>query len=104
MSFIKRQRHPITKAITLYWAQLLVNFFWPIVFFRFEWYWISISVILLLDVLALITTIWFYKIKKSGGVPDDPISTLDSLCYIFEYWNCSIELMFRAHEKREVGY
>lgn len=55
------------KAITLYWAQLLVNFFWPIVFFRFEWYWISISVILLLDVLALITTIWFYKIKKVAG-------------------------------------
>lgn len=55
------------KAITLYWVQLFVNFLWPIVFFRFEWYWISVVVILLLDVLVLITKIWFYKIKKVAG-------------------------------------
>ncbi len=55
------------KAITLYWVQLFVNFLWPIIFFRFEWYWISVVVILLLDVLVLITTIWFYKINKVGG-------------------------------------
>lgn len=55
------------KATTLYWVQLFVNFLWPIVFFRFEWYCISVIVILLLDVLVLITTIWFYKIKKAAG-------------------------------------
>jgi benzodiazapine receptor len=55
------------KATALYWVQLFVNFLWPIVFFRFEWYWISVVVILLLDVLVLITTIWFYKIKKVAG-------------------------------------
>ncbi len=55
------------KAITLYWVQLFVNFLWPIIFFRFEWYWISVIVILLLDVLVLITMIWFYNIKKMGG-------------------------------------
>lgn len=55
------------KATTLYWIQLFVNFLWPIVFFRFEWYWISVAVILLLDVLVLMTTIWFYKIKKVAG-------------------------------------
>lgn len=55
------------KAITLYWVQLFVNFLWSIVFFRFKWYWISVAVILLLDVLVLITTIWFYKIKKVAG-------------------------------------
>lgn len=55
------------KAITLYWVQLFVNFLWPIVFFRFEWYWVAVAVILLLDVLVLITTIWFYRIKKVAG-------------------------------------
>lgn len=55
------------KAITLYWIQLLVNFLWPIVFFRFEWYWVSVAIILLLDVLVLITTVWFYRIKKEAG-------------------------------------
>lgn len=55
------------KAINLYWVQLFVNFLWPIVFFRFEWFWISVLVILLLDVLVLITTIWFFRINKIAG-------------------------------------
>ncbi len=55
------------KAITLYWVQLFVNFLWPIVFFRLGWYWISVLVILILDVLVLMTTIKFYKINKVAG-------------------------------------
>lgn len=55
------------KAITVYWIQLFVNFLWPIIFFRFEWYWMSVAVILLLDVLVFITTAKFYKIKKAAG-------------------------------------
>lgn len=55
------------RAITFYWVQLFVNFLWPIVFFRFEWYWVSVAVIVLLDVLVFITTILFYKIKKPAG-------------------------------------
>lgn len=55
------------KAIRLYWIQLLVNFLWPIVFFRFEMYWISVVVILVLDILVLMATIWFCKLKKSAG-------------------------------------
>lgn len=55
------------KAILLYWIQLFVNFLWPIVFFRFEWYWISVGIILLLDILVSITTVWFYKINKTAG-------------------------------------
>lgn len=55
------------KATTLYWVQLFVNFLWPVVFFGFELYWISVAVIILLDVLVLITTITFYKIKKAAG-------------------------------------
>ncbi len=55
------------RAITLYWAQLIVNFIWPIVFFRFEWYWLAVAVIVLLDVLVLLTTISFYRIKNAAG-------------------------------------
>lgn len=55
------------KAITLYWVQLIVNFLWPIVFFRFQWYWASVVVILLLDILVFMTTIRFYNIKKVAG-------------------------------------
>jgi len=56
------------NAITLYWVQLFVNFLWPIVFFRLEWYWISVAVILVLDALVLLTAVRFYQIKKAAGI------------------------------------
>lgn len=55
------------KATRLYWVQLAVNFVWPIVFFRFELYWVAVAVILLLDVLVLLNTIWFSKINRTAG-------------------------------------
>ena len=55
------------KATNLYWLQLFVNFLWPIIFFRFGWYWISVIVILVLDVLVIMTINWFYKINKTAG-------------------------------------
>jgi len=55
------------EATTIYWIQLFVNFLWPIVFFRFEWYWIAVGIIILLDVLVSITTLRFYKINKAAG-------------------------------------
>ena len=56
------------KAVTLYWVQLFVNFLWPIVFFRLEWYWLSVAVILVLDVLVFVTAVWFYQIRKAAGI------------------------------------
>jgi len=55
------------EATTFYWIQLFVNFLWPIVFFRFERYWIAVGIIILLDVLVSITTLRFYKINKAAG-------------------------------------
>lgn len=55
------------KAIQLYWAQLFVNFLWPVVFFRFNWYGGAVGVIILLDVLVAITMFRFYQIKKAAG-------------------------------------
>ena len=55
------------KATAFYWIQLFVNFLWPIVFFRFEWYWIAVVIIILLDILVSITARLFYKINKAAG-------------------------------------
>ena len=64
----KTPQTPERKKVTaLYWMQLFVNFLWPIIFFRFEWYWISVLVILLLDVLVSMTAMRFYKLKKVAG-------------------------------------
>ncbi len=55
------------QAIALYWVQLFVNFLWPIIFFRFERYWLSAAVILLLVILVAMTTLRFWKINKTAG-------------------------------------
>ncbi|MGI6403131.1 MAG: TspO/MBR family protein [Oscillospiraceae bacterium] len=55
------------KAITFYWVQLFVNFLWPILFFRFQQLWISVAVIVLLDLLVFLTTMRFCKRDKAAG-------------------------------------
>ena len=51
-------------ALRFYAAQLLVNFSWSIFFFRFEAFWFSVAVIILLFILALITALNFRKINR----------------------------------------
>ncbi len=55
------------QAITLYWVQMFVNFLWPIAFFRFERYGLSVAVILILVVLVAMTTLRFWKLNKTAG-------------------------------------
>lgn len=51
-------------AIKFYIAQLIVNFTWSIFFFRFGAYWLSVAIILLLDVLVIITSLKFKNINR----------------------------------------
>lgn len=55
------------QALWLYSVQLLVNFSWSIVFFRFQAFGWSVAVILLLDVLVILTTLWFWAISRAAG-------------------------------------
>lgn len=57
----------ITKALKFYILQLVVNFFWPIIFFNLEMYLFAFVWIILLWVLILITMIKFFKISKPAG-------------------------------------
>ena len=57
----------IQKAMNFYFYQLVVNFLWPIFFFRFEWYLFSFFWLLLLWILVLITFRLFYEISKVAG-------------------------------------
>lgn len=43
------------RALTLYGAQLTVNFLWPLVFFGLQWYLVAFFVLLVLWVLILLT-------------------------------------------------
>ncbi|MGV8981198.1 TspO/MBR family protein [Clostridium sp.] len=57
----------VSKALTLYCAQLFLNFLWSIIFFRFRLYAIAFLELLLLLVLILLTCFEFYRIDKTSG-------------------------------------
>ena len=54
-------------ALALYAAQLAVNFVWPILFFDFQWYLISLLWLLLLVVLVIAMIRSFYKIRPMAA-------------------------------------
>ena len=56
------------RALILYGAQLVVNFFWPILFFNLEARFFAFLWLLLLLALVLLTAKNFYKISKTAGL------------------------------------
>lgn len=54
----------VSSALTVYGVQLVVNFLWPIVFFRFGWYTFAFFWLILLWVLVIYTILLFYRISK----------------------------------------
>ena len=62
----------ISKALSVYGYQLLVNFLWPIFFFQFQWYLFSFFWLLLLWVLILWMLRLFYPISKTAAYLNIP--------------------------------
>lgn len=58
------QGEQVKEALTIYGVQLVVNFFWSIIFFRMERYLLAFLWIILLWVLILKTIKAFYPISK----------------------------------------
>ena len=56
-----------SKALTLYYYQLIANFLWSIFFFNFQWYFFSFIWILLLWVLIILMISSFDKIAKAAA-------------------------------------
>ncbi|MBR1735957.1 MAG: tryptophan-rich sensory protein [Firmicutes bacterium] len=55
------------NALTVYYIQLAVNFFWSIFFFKFDLYLFSFFWLILLWVLIIITFILFRRISKTAS-------------------------------------
>ena len=55
------------RALTLYGAQLAVNFVWPLLFFRAGWFGIAFVWLLLLLVLVVETALAFARIDKRAA-------------------------------------
>ena len=61
-----------TMSIIIYFSQLILNFFWPIIFFKFENYFLSLIWIIVLLIFILIMIKNFYKIDKISGILQIP--------------------------------
>ncbi len=60
------------SALRTYWIQLIVNFFWSIVFFRFEALWTSVIVILALLILIIVMIVKFFRIERVAAYINIP--------------------------------
>ena len=54
-------------ALKFYAFSLIVNFFWPIFFFKFGWFWFAFFWLLLLVVIVAITLVLFKKINPTSA-------------------------------------
>lgn len=57
----------VTLSLRIYFIQLIFNFFWSIFFFNFEWYFFSFFWLLVLWLLIIITTVFFYKTSPKSA-------------------------------------
>lgn len=57
----------IRRALTLYGAQLAVNFLWPVVFFGLEWRLVAFFLLIVLWALIYLTIRAFSKIDERAG-------------------------------------
>ncbi len=62
----------VKSALRTYWLQLFVNFWWSIVFFRFQALWASVAVLILLLILVVIMIVKFAKIRPSAALINIP--------------------------------
>lgn len=56
------------EALTLYAVQLIFNFVWPLLFFRWRMFWIAFAWLVLLWVLILLTKRRFDSIDRRSGL------------------------------------
>lgn len=55
------------NSVKLYYTQLVFNFLWPILFFKFKMLFLSVICILVLLIFVLKTVKSFYKISHTAG-------------------------------------
>lgn len=56
----------------IYYAQLIVNLLWPVLFFVLAWRLFAFIWIVLLDILVIIMTVRFYRQNKTAGLLQIP--------------------------------
>lgn len=61
------ERKDVQSALSGYYAQLVLNFLWPVLFFNFQWYFAAFLCLVLMWLLILKTIVSFYPIDKTAA-------------------------------------
>lgn len=69
---LKSNNLSTTETDSIYYAQLLVNLLWPVIFFVFKWIFFALLWIILLAVLVLKMILTFYAKHKTAGLLQIP--------------------------------
>lgn len=72
VSVTKADEDEKKRALKIYWIQLIVNFSWSIVFFKFSLLWWGVAVIALLLILIALMLYNFSKINKTSAYLNIP--------------------------------
>lgn len=56
------------RALRIYALSLVLNFFWPVLFFNLKAYLLSFFLLILLLLTVLLTTAVFYRISKNAAI------------------------------------
>lgn len=62
----------VKSALRVYWLQLVVNFSWSIVFFRFQAFWAAFVVLAILIILVITMLVKFAKIRPEAALVNVP--------------------------------
>ena len=81
----KRDSYDVKSALTYYGLQLIFNFAWSLIFFRFELRGIAFIEILILLLLIIITTVKFFKIDKIAAYLMFPYIAWVSFATVLNY-------------------
>ena len=65
---LKANRLDTRDTEIVYYAQLIVNLIWPILFFSLEWRLAAFIWIVLLDILVITMAVRFYRQHKTAGL------------------------------------
>lgn len=64
---LRKQGKNTKNALVYYSTQLILNFLWPIIFFKLQLYGVAFIELVILLVFIFITTIKFFKVDKVAG-------------------------------------
>ena len=62
------------RALTVYAAQLIMNFFWCTIFFTYRLYLVSFIWLLMMWILVIICAVMFFRIRRKAGLMMLPLA------------------------------